>query len=159
MSAFCQSNTLTCTAIHNLHMCTHFLSASLLLVQQPVWLLQKPFVFGTLLYSSPPPLESRQVLLLPGPRRTPTTHTHTHTHSPSFLHLYIYTHTLAEMWIIAHLNRSIRDGRNMNGQSVDVCVTVIYDSGVCAHDIIRFRAGFTLNCSVAVILEEETPVL
>lgn len=47
----------------------------------------------------------------------------------------------------------------MNGQSVDVCITIIYDSGLGAHDITRFRAAFTLNCSVAVILKDETPVL
>lgn len=40
--------------------------------------------------------------------------------------------------------------------SDDVCVTIIY---VLPHDIIRFSAGFTFKCSVAVILKDETPSL
>lgn len=74
------SDTLTCRDIHNQHMRAHFLSAPLLSVQQPMWLLQKPFVFGTLLYSSPPPLESRQVFIAPWSQGNPNpNHTHTHT--------------------------------------------------------------------------------
>lgn len=36
-----------------------------------------------------------------------------------------------------------------------MCITVIYDSRVVAHDITRFKAAFTLNCTVAVISEDE----
>lgn len=47
---------------HTLPTCAHSFSLSLLSFQQSMWLLQKPFVFGTLLYSFPPPPDSRQGL-------------------------------------------------------------------------------------------------
>lgn len=66
--------------------------------------------------------------LVPGePQRH--THTHMYMHSPCAISLSsIYTHTYFCREIPAHLNKSQRDVGNTNGQSGDVCVTIIYDS-------------------------------
>lgn len=67
------------THLHtHINMCTHdLLSASLLSVQKHMWLLQKPFVFGTLLYSSPPPLENQAGFIAHYSQGGPQWHTST----------------------------------------------------------------------------------
>ena len=87
-------------------------SASLLSVQQHMWPLQKPFVFGTLLYSSPPPTGEQTGFIARWSRGNPQRHAHTHTHTHTQIHafpqchpsvIHTYTHILLQKCEFQHL--------------------------------------------------------
>lgn len=112
--------TSTCMCSHTHTRVDTCLPSSLLLwLYQHMWILQQPFVFGTLLYCSSPPTGEQTASTQRGPRGGNPRSAHVHTHFPPTppSHLVRFIRTL-EVWIPAEWGGSER-GDDANGKTVD----------------------------------------